>query len=162
MILTRFASFSLGRWARKVKETMGKDVKESEIDLLDKVSSLELEVDQLRDAVDYYKKKAEEESPAALHAELHRLQRAARSALGIIRHAERTGASRATPKASGNKYTRVAMAMKGRPSPDRPAGTLESVATCLLSALDNKPPRKVVSPEIKREEDDNAENQESL
>lgn len=141
---------------------MGKDVKESEIDLEDKVKSLELEVDQLKDAVDYYKKKAEEESPAALHAELHRLQRAARTALGIIQQAERMGTSRATPKASGNKYTRVAMAMKGKPAPGRPTGTFESISKCLSSALDNKPPRKVISPEIKREEGDNEENQESL
>lgn len=141
---------------------MDKGVKESEIDLGDKVKSLELEVDQLKDAVDYYKKKAEEESPASLHAELHRLQRATRTALGIIQNAERTGASRAAPKASGNKYTRVAMAMKGRPSPDLPASAFESIYKCLLSALDNKPPRKVISPEKEREGGDNEENQESL
>ena len=145
---------------------MGKDVKESEIDLEDKVSSLELEVDQLKDAVDYYKKRAEEESPAALHAELHRLQRAARTALGII-HAERRSPSRPSSNSSGNKYTRVAMAMKGRSGGDRPGGdrlggTLAMVAKCLISALDNKPPRKVISPEKERGGGDNEENQESL
>lgn len=141
---------------------MDKDVKESEIDLGDKVESLELEVDQLKDAVEYYKKRAEEESPAALHAELHRIQRAARTALGIIRHAERRPASRVASGPSGNRYTRVAMAMKGKQAAERPGEVFESITKCLLSALDDKPPRRVISPEERMEGGDNEEKHKSL
>lgn len=130
---------------KNIKEKLSRQMeKDGESDLESKVESLELEVDQLKDAVEFYKKKAEEESPAALHAELHRLQRAARTALGIIQHAERRSPSRPSSNSSGNRYTRVAMAMKGRPGGHRPGGTLAMVAKCLVSALDNKPPRKVI------------------
>lgn len=128
---------------------MGKDTKESEADLKEKVESLELEVDQLKHAVEYYKKKGEEESPVAVHAELHRLRRACRVALDIALAPE--GLKR-VPRPLKNKYARVARAM-GR-SATGGGASRESIAQCLTNALNDAPHSRIEIPRVKAEEKD--------
>ena len=110
------------------------------------IESLQLEIDQLKDAVAYYKKKSEEESPAALHAELHRIRRACRTTLGIVWEAER---SKSTRRSSKNKYARVAMAMSG---PRDTKNFNQSIVQVLTSALNDKPPARIEIPRVKVEE----------
>lgn len=112
------------------------------------IESLQLEIDQLKDAVAYYKKKSEEESPSALHAELHRIRRACRTTLGIVMHAER---AKSTRRSSKNRYARVAMAMSG---PRDTKNINQSIVQVLTSALDDKPPSRIEIPRVKVKEKD--------
>lgn len=118
--------------------------KDTEADVSERLAELELEVDQLKDAVEYYKKKSEEESPSALHAELHRLRRACRHALATV-HASESRARLGSRSAPSNKYARVMRAMgKGSSNPAVRENYMESIARCLLSALEDAPPRRRV------------------
>jgi len=115
------------------------------------IESLQLEIDQLKDAVAYYKKKSEEESPPALHAELHRIRRACRTTLGIVMHAERAKSARL---GGSNRYARVARAMSG---PRSAENFNQSIVQVLTSALDDKPPARIEIPRVKVEEKDEPE-----
>ena len=115
------------------------------------IESLQLEIDQLKDAVAYYKKKAEEESPAALHAELHRIRRACRATLGIVWAADR---AKSTRHSSSNKYARVARAMSRNSGGE---DFSQSIVQVLTSALNDKPPARIEIPRVKVEEKDEPE-----
>jgi len=110
------------------------------------IESLQLEIDQLKDAVAYYKKKSEEESPSALHAEVHRLRRACRAALGYVWSAERAGNA---ASGSSNRYARLARVM-GRSSSGSDS-TNQAIVRCLASALNDAPPNRIEIPRSEKE-----------